>query len=245
MRRGRPLAAALAYHLHRRWASSWCLVGATAVATGLLALRDPTAPVGPGAPVTAAVVVAAFLHMAGAVGGEARAGRAALWCMVAGGRLRWLVRDLGLRLLALSLVGLGVVLAGSGAVALVSGPARGARFLSGAGPFLALLALTLAAVAYGWSALAPRLDGLLAALYVFPLSMIGTALVAAAGAERPALLWLAFPVDALLAFAPGSPLPRALVPGPPAGLHLALFTAAWLALGLVVGWWRLAAFAER
>jgi hypothetical protein len=165
--------------------------------------------------------------------------------MVAGGRLRWLVRDLGLRLLALSVVGLGVVLAGSGAVALTSGPARGARFLSGAGPFLALLALTLAAVAYGWSALAPRLDGLLAALYVFPLSVIGTALVAAAGAERPALLWLAFPIDALLAFAPGSPLPRALLPGPHPGLHLALFTAAWLVLGLVVGWWRLAAFAER
>lgn len=237
--RWKPLAAALAYHVAPHSIRTALLALTAAGGSALLAALGGPRPgmPDPVVPVTGAVVVGALAHMAGAVGGEVRSGRAPLWSVAAGGRLPWLVPDLVLRLAVLVLATAATVTTAACALALVADPATGAALWRTI-PFHALTAVCLAAVGYGCSALARRGDGLLAALYIFPVSTLAVGLTALSAPERPAALLLAFPLEALLSFAPGAHLPISSWPGLGPGAHLALFVVAWLAVGLAVGWLR-------
>ncbi len=234
------LVDALAFHLmaHRRLAMAAGLTGVGgSVAVSLMGGGTRTGVPKPGAPVMAAVVVLGFGIMAGAVGGEVRSGRAALWMGISGSPGRWLRSELALRTLALGVVVLTVVLAAALAL-LPLDPAASRGLLRGA-PTLAALALLVAAVGFGCSGLTERLDTLLASLYVFPWTFALVGVTAGWPAvPRGRALALAFPLDPLLSLAPAGAVASAPPVEPAAVVHLVVFWGVWAALGLTGGWLR-------
>jgi hypothetical protein len=229
------LPQALAFHLRRHGRATFLVVLGGASGCGVLGWlgRDSAGHPYLGAPMLAGVVVLALMGTGGAVARETATGRAALFAFAAGGRLPWLAWDVVLRVCAVLLTTGAAVAACAVAAGWTAGPPAGLALVE-ALPFLALVALCLAATGYGWSALSERFDGLLAAIYVFPVS-VGVVAVAAVEDGWSPWLWLCFPVDALVSRAPASRLPSELLPGPPADVRIALFVAGWLGIGLLLG----------
>jgi hypothetical protein len=224
------LRGGIGFHLARRRVAMFAMVTLGAAATRL-------APAGSGRSGGALLVATALLaliQMAGSVGGEIRAGRAVLGIGAAGGASRWLFLELAGRLGAVVVACAAMVLL-AGAT-LIHRPTEAASLVA-ALPFLSAVAILVAAVAYACSAVADRLDGMIAVLYLVPLTLAAVGLAAAQDTPDHSWTWAVVPVDALFALAPRAPAGSATTG---AALRVGAFIAVWLGGGLAASRVRLA-----
>lgn len=240
--RGRLGRSVLAYHLARRGRLPW-IVGVTVVVAEAWMSRTvaPGASSSgifrPGAPLGAGIAVVVLALVRGGVAREIHTGRAALWAYAARSRGRWLWVDGVFRLGAALLVAAAMVVAAATAVGVVAGLPRG-RAMLGTLDFLLVAALCMGVVVYALSAMSAELDGLLAALWIFPISLAGAGLVLV-GSGWHGLLWPLFPFDALAVIAPGALAEGQALPGPAPLPRITGFLALWLSAGCLAAWVRL------
>lgn len=234
-----PAALAFHFHAHRRVVLP--ILGLVVVGTAGLHVLGTSRYGVPRAstPLAMAVFVLPFLIMSGSLGREARAGRVALWRFASGGTVGWMLTDLVFRTATVVAAVVLAVLACGGALVVTGAGWQALEAVVASTSFMLALALTLAAPTYGFSALTPRHDAVLAALYTLPASLIITARTVTGELGQHSLLWLFVPIDALASLAPGGALDPGLPPDSHPHARIGGFVLAWFLLGLVAGWVRL------